>query len=256
MTKENAVLSVDFKKEYSTTEDGVVNHSRVCLSLDAIHSGLIKEVGANRLAILLAIVSHMNEEGKCYPSQERIAQLTGQGRATVQRNLQDLCEAEFNGQKLLHKELVGSGIRKKTVYTIASGLITSTDEDTEQDATEEQILNSRDFVFYFDKKFKEVYGEGHTLHFGKEGAMFKVLLQNYNPDTLKEIVDLVFEEYQNRWYKPQHPHPTVYQLRSWLADQAHKVLVEKKEQEQKQAERQQKAIEQDDTDKALELFDI
>ncbi|MED4619576.1 helix-turn-helix domain-containing protein [Priestia megaterium] len=257
MTKANAVLSVDFRKEYSTAEDGVTNYSRVCLSLDAIHSGLIKQVGANRLAILLAIVSHMNEEGQCFPSQAKIAELTGQGRATVQRNLQELCEVEFNGQKLLHKELVG-GKRKKTVYTITAGAITSADlvDETAEAEKTTELVNGKDFVLYFGNKFKEVFGEGHTTNFAKEGAVFKALLKTYEPDSLKDIIDVVFRDYKKKWYKPQFPHPTVYQLRSWLADEAFKIVKAEKEQAQQLEVRKQKAVEQDDTDKALELFDI
>lgn len=257
MEKEKAVLSVDFRREYSTAEDGVTNLSRVCLSLDAIHSGLIREVGANRLAILLAIVSYMDENGQCFPSQEKIAELTGQGRATVQRNLQDLCDVEFNGQKLLHKELVGNK-RKKTVYTITAGAITSadlTDEKAEKEATA-KVMNSKDFVLYFAEQFKATFGQGHTPSYAREGAVFKRLLTSYDAEALKEIIDTVMRLYKDKWYKPQYPVPTVYQLGSWLADEAYKIVKAEKDQAQQFEQRKAVAEEQDDTDRALDLFDL
>jgi Helix-turn-helix domain len=250
MSKENAVLSVDFRKEYSTAEDGVINTARVCISMESIHAGLIKEVGANRFAILLAIVSYMDENGQCFPSQEKIAELTGLGRATVQRNLQELIEVEFNGQKLLHKELIGNK-KKKTVYTITAGAITNTDV-TDETA---KAMNSRDFVFYFADKYKETFGQGHTPNYSKEGAIFKRLLKSYDEETLKDIIDTVFRLYKEKWYKPQYPAPTVYQLGSWLADEAYKIVKAEKEQAQQLEERKQKALELDQTDKALEYFD-
>lgn len=259
MLNGNAVLSVDFRKEYSTATDGIRNTSRVCLSLQAIHSGLIKEVGANRLSILLAIVSYMNEEGQCFPSQEKIAELTGQGRATVQRNLKELCEVEFQGQKLLNRQLVGNK-RKKTVYTISSGIITSvdlTDEKPVEAVTDEPpLVNSKDFVIYFSDKFKETFGQGHTPNYAKEGAIFKRLLKTYDAETLQQIIDAVMSHYMDRWHKPQYPHPTVYQLSSWLADEGYKIVKAEKEQAEQFEQRKVKAEEQDDTERALNLFDL
>lgn len=253
-----AVLSVDFKTEYSTATEGVTKYARVCLSLEAIQSGLIKEIGANRLSILLAILSYMDANGQCFPSQQKIAELTGQGRATVQRNLQELCEVEFNGQKLLHKELIGDK-RKKTVYTITAGSVTSTDDlgvsaELEAKGTEYQLVNSKDFVLYFAEQFEQHFGEGHTPNFSKEGAIFKRLLVTYSPETLKDIIDTVMRQYKNKWYKPQYPHPTPYQLSSWLADEAYKMVKLEQERAAKIAERQQMAAEHDDTDRAIDLF--
>lgn len=248
-------MTVDFRKEYSTAEKGVVASSRVCISLDAIHSGLIKEIGANRMAILLAIISHMDENGQCFPSQEKIAELTGQGRATIQRNLQELCEVEFNGQKLLHRELVGK-TRKKTMYTISAGAITATDLTENKAKVMSTAMNSKDFVNYFAEKFSEYFGQGHTPNYSREGAIFKRLLGTYEPETLKEIIDTVMSHYRNKWYKPQYPHPTVYQLGSWLADEAYKIVKAEKEQTEQFEQKQATAVAQDDTERALGLFDI
>lgn len=254
MKNNDAVLTVDFRKEFSTGENGIQASSRVCISLEAIHSGLIKEIGANRMAILLAIVSYMDENGQCFPSQEKIAELTGQGRATVQRNLQELCEVEFNGQKLLHRELVGK-TRKKTLYTISAGAITNSTDISDNKADNGE-MNSRDFVKYFAEKFSEYFGQGHTPNYSKEGAIFKRLLGTYDPETLKEIIDTVMTHYKNKWYKPQFPHPTVYQLGSWLADEAYKIVKAEKEQAEQLEQRQATAVAQDDTERALDLFDI
>lgn len=249
------VLSIDFRKEYATGSDSVVTTKKLSVSIEAIHSGMIAELGATKFAIMMAIVSHMNDSGQCFPSQERLAELTGASRSTIQRHLQELTEIEYKGQKLLHKHLVGDK-KKKTVYTFSAGEVTNTDLIAEEPSKSGLAMNSRDFVFYFADKFKEHFGEGHTPNFAKEGAVFKRLLSSYEAHTLKEIIDVVFELYKQKWYKPQYPHPTPYQLSSWLADEAYKIVRDRKEQEQKQAQRLEQAVKQDDTDRALDLFDI
>lgn len=256
MKNNNAVLTVDFRKEFSTGENSVQASSRVCISLDAIHSGLIKEIGANRMAILLAIVSYMDENGQCFPSQEKIAELTGQGRATVQRNLQELCEVEFNGQKLLHRELVGK-TRKKTLYTISAGAITNTDLTAESKPQEKpEGMNSKDFVTYFHKNLTEVFSVTLSPNYSKEGAVIKRLLGTYDPETLQNIIDVVMSQYKNKWYKPQYPYPTIFQLGSWLANEAYKIVKAEQDYAEALENRQAVAVAQDDTDRALGLFDI
>lgn len=249
------VLSIDFRKEYATGMDAVVTTKKLSVSIEAIHSGLIAEIGTTKFAIMMAIVSHMNDSGQCFPSQERLAELTGLGRATIQRNLQELTEIEFKGQKLLHKQLVGNK-KKKTIYTFSAGEVTNTDLIAEEPTESGFPKNSKDFVFYFADQFKEHFGEGHTPNFAREGAVFKRLLSSYEPNTLKEIIDVVFSLYKEKWYKPQYPHPTPYQLSSWLADEAYKIVRDRKEEAQKQAQRLEQAVKQDDTDRALDLFDI
>ncbi|GGF60773.1 hypothetical protein GCM10010912_02440 [Paenibacillus albidus] len=45
--------------------------------------GLVRELGSERLAVLLAFASHMDETGSCYPKQEQIADMLGISRTTA-----------------------------------------------------------------------------------------------------------------------------------------------------------------------------
>jgi len=54
-----------------------------------------------RLAVLLAIALHANEEGWSWPSYETLAQETGYSEDAIRRALQDLCALEINGQRVL-----------------------------------------------------------------------------------------------------------------------------------------------------------
>jgi Helix-turn-helix domain len=260
----DAVLSVDFRKTFSTKEDGIANTARVCIDMKAIQAGLLKEIGANRIAILLAIVSYMDDNGRAFPSQEKIAELTGQGRATVQRNLEALAEAEFNGQKLLYKEVVGT-IRKKTIYTLSQAMITNTDDidETFEDAEVEEQLetdftNARETAFYFLQVFEESFGYKYNMTFNREIPMIKnKLCTKYQPTEIKAIIDIGVGEYKQRWSNEKYPHPSVAMLTGWVGNEALGIYNTEKEKVVKQEQRKQTAIEQDDTDRVLnDLFDI
>lgn len=261
------VISVDFRHYYSTVSEDIESTARICLDMKAIQNGLLKEIGANRVAILLAIISYMDSNGQAFPSQEKIAEITGQGRATIQRNLDALCEVEFNGQKLLHKDVIGS-VRKRTVYTINQALITNTDaveetftekekEDTVQEQKEPIFKNARDIGMYFLKVFEESFGYKYNMVFKREMPLIKnKLLGKYDNETVKAMIDIGVGQYKNRWANDRFPHPTVSMLCGWVGNEALGIYAREKEKAQELDNRVAVAQEQDDTDRALDLFDI
>lgn len=263
--KQTPILSVDFKHEYDNVSDGVSYQARACINMDAIQNGLIKKVGANRLPLLLAILSHMDKDGKAFPSQRKLAELTGQSVNTVNKLINELVELEVDGQKLLRRELVGSGAKKKSMYFIHAGEVTNTDaiEAVEEyRAKEEQdaltkTMNSKDVALYFSEVYRKTFGQGYTINYSRELSMIKQkLLPNYDDETIKGIIDIAVGKYRERWANPNYPLPTISMLCSWLANTAYGELTKEKAQAEKQEHRKQVAVEQDDTDRALELFDI
>lgn len=256
----DAILTVDFRQSFSSLTEDVENTARVCIDLKAIQSGLIKEVGANRFAILLSILSYMDSSGRAFPSQDKIAELTGQGRATVQRNLDALCEAEFKGQRLLFRDVVGT-IRKKTIYTLNQAMITNT-EDVEEALAKETIqpkaevikgMNARDVGMYFLDVFEQSFGFKYNMTFARELSMIKnKLISKYSDDEIKAIINIGVGEYKDRWAKPSYPHPTVSMICGWVGNEAISIYKAQQDEEQQQIQRQVAAVEQDDTDKALD----
>jgi DNA-binding transcriptional regulator YhcF (GntR family) len=259
--KQTPILSVDFKHYYDNISDGVTYQARACISMEAIQNGLIKEVGANRLPLLLAILSHMDKDGRAFPSQRKLAELTGQSVNTVNKLINELLEIEIDGQRLLRRELVGSGARKRSMYFIHTGEVTNSDavaELKEQKAkAEAKTMNSRDVADYFNEVYKDTFGQGYTINYSKElGLIKKKLLPNYDDEAIKGIIDIAVRQYKERWANANYPLPTISMLCSWLANKAYGIYMQEKQKAQQLQERMQKAVEQDDTDRALDLFDI
>ncbi|MGE6629619.1 helix-turn-helix domain-containing protein [Bacillus sp. NPDC077027] len=259
MTEKNPILSVDFKKEYDNLSDGVRQSNRVCVDMGSIQSGLIKEIGVSKFGLLLAIVSFMNDEGKAFPSQRKLGELTGQSTNTINKLINELLETEIDGQSLLKRELVGNGRRKKSIYYISGGAVTNTDavDETAKEAHQAKKMNARDFAHFYADAYKETYGEGYVINYQRELAMIKnKLIPNYDEETLKAVIEISIKQYTTRWANANYPLPTISMLCSWIANQAYAIYKQDKDQTSHFEEVLQKAQAQDDTDKALDLFNV
>lgn len=69
--------------------------------VDAIHSGMIADMGAERWQTLCVLAAFMNEKGECYPSQDLIAQRLGVSREAANRRIKRLCDYRWKGQKIV-----------------------------------------------------------------------------------------------------------------------------------------------------------
>ena len=261
----NPILSVDFKVEYNNTSDAITTTRRACVDMNAIQNGLIKKIGANRLPLLLVILSYMDKDGKAFPSQRKLAELSGQSVNTVNKLINELLELEVDGQYLLRRELVGSGTRKKSMYFIHRGEVTDTDafeavkELNAQEATDSvtKTMNSKDIANHFVEVFKETYGQGYTVNYGREYKQIKdKLVGTYTDDVLKSVIEYAVKHYKTEWANDNYPLPTIPMLCTWLANTAYGKWSQEQDTVKEQADRTAKAIEQDDTDRALDLFDI
>lgn len=54
-----------------------------------------------KLAIFLCIVLHMDQDGECFPSYDTIQKETGYKRAAIANALEELCEMELDGKRVL-----------------------------------------------------------------------------------------------------------------------------------------------------------
>lgn len=262
---DNPILSVDFKHEYNNVSDKVSYQARACVDMEAIQGGLIKKVGANRLPLLLVILSHMDKEGKAFPSQRKLAELSGQSVNTVNKLINELLEIEVDGQKLLRRELVGTGAKKKSMYFIHQGEVTNTDaieavadlRVKEEIITETHTMNSRDIAVYFNDMYTEAYGVGYTFNYGRDlGMIKKKLIGTYDDESLKGLIGVAIKNYKNEWANSNYPLPTVAMLCTWLANTAYGKWKQAEDQVVDQAKKKERAVAQDDTDRALDLFDI
>lgn len=54
-----------------------------------------------KLHVFLAIILHMDENGVAYPSYDKLEQETGYGRGTIAKALDDLCQLQIEGKRVL-----------------------------------------------------------------------------------------------------------------------------------------------------------
>lgn len=247
------ILTVDFRTEYDNVNDSIRNTSRACIDIKAVQSGLIKEIGANRFGVLLAILSYMDKDGRAFPSQRKLAEMTGQSVNTVNKLINELLETEVAGQYILRREMIGTGFRKKSMYYIHTGEITNTEAPL-KDPTNGK-LTAKEAVEYFAELYEEEFGQGYVINWGRELSQVKnKLLSAYDDETVIQVIEVAIKRYRTDWASPNYPLPTVSMLCSWIANRAYGLLQQEQEGRAKQAERISTAGDLDDTDKALNLL--
>lgn len=258
-----ALLSVDFKYSFDTGADAMRYSARACVSLEAIQNGLIKEIGANRFSVLLAIVSFMDRNGTCYPSQRKLSELTGQSVNTVNKLINELLEIKVDGRHILKRKKAGEGFRKRSEYYITVGEMTATDGEIPETANktveeilaDKAVLTSKDVADYFMELYENEFGVGYVINYGRDlGQIKNKLLKAYDKDTLLGIVKVAVQQYKARWANDKYPLPTIPMLSSWLANRAFGIYEKEQQQAVEARERIKAAQAQDDTDKALELL--
>ncbi|ALH46417.1 helix-turn-helix domain-containing protein [Paenibacillus larvae] len=88
--------------------------------VDAVRSGMVADMGAERLQTLLVIASFMNEKGECYPTQWQIAKALGVARETANRRVMRLAKYRWEGKPLIELRKIRNDMREwvKIIYKI------------------------------------------------------------------------------------------------------------------------------------------
>lgn len=73
----------------------------VKMYVDAVKSGLLADMGAEKWHTLCALAAFMNEKGECYPTQEQIARRIGKTTVTANRRIQRLLKYRWNGEPVI-----------------------------------------------------------------------------------------------------------------------------------------------------------
>lgn len=93
----------------------------VRLYVDAIHSGMVADMGAERWQTLCVLAAYMDEKGECFPSQDLIAHRIGVSRAAANRRIRNLRDYRWNGQPIIEMRKVRDQERNvwaNTVYRL------------------------------------------------------------------------------------------------------------------------------------------
>jgi Helix-turn-helix domain len=120
MTKK--YVSVQSEREYEVVGGEQQVKPRIFLKMytDAVHDGLIAALGADLWQTLCVVAAFMDEEGRCYPSQDLIAHRLGVSRQAANNRLKRLEEFRWKEQPIIKRvKHRGEGQKwENTIYTI------------------------------------------------------------------------------------------------------------------------------------------
>jgi hypothetical protein len=97
------LVSVETQSELSLTTGKKETRIFVKMYVEAVHSGLIADMGPERWQTLCVIAAFMDEKGECYPTQYAIAGRLNVARETANRRIKSLCEYRWQGRAVIEK---------------------------------------------------------------------------------------------------------------------------------------------------------
>lgn len=262
-------LRTEVRETYNHFTDEMSKEHLLCLSTEQLRTGLIARMfsetdgdsssqSSRNFAVLLVIAAHMDADGKSFPSQKKIAELTGLTRFTVAKAVKALSEIKVGGKPILQvKKVPNKKGHEKTVYYFNSNNIEadcSEDEGSETQkptetltskVTELQIkqkpLNSKDLLHLFITEYEKAFGITYVPNYGKDMAIIKQkLVGKFTDEDLKAGITVAVSKYSEKWGNSKYKYPTVGMLVSWLFNEAIKDVKTEQEQEQ---QIQQRAVE-------------
>jgi hypothetical protein len=239
---DNEMFSVEIKKNYDVLSQRWETKIFLKLYLSMFRSGLVKELGSDRFAILMGIASYMDESGSCYPTQEQIADTLGISRVTANKRINSLLEFRWNDRPVIERLKIRNpklSPNEFSVYTVLplsqvaifSGQIEDVDsEPAEATPVKPPAASDRkQLLDYFFDKYGETYSARPQIKGARDMAAIGRLLKQYSPEEVREMIDIVFQEYTIRWANRDFPRPTIGQLTSWLAPKAAEITADRRE---------------------------
>jgi hypothetical protein len=103
MSDNKNLVSVETQSELSLTTGKKETRIFVKMYVEAVHSGLIADMGPERWQTLCVIAAFMDEKGECYPTQYAIAERLKVARETANRRIKSLCEYRWQGRAVIEK---------------------------------------------------------------------------------------------------------------------------------------------------------
>ncbi|MGM0904202.1 MAG: helix-turn-helix domain-containing protein [Bacillota bacterium] len=97
------LVSVETQSEYSMTTGKKETRIYVKMYVEAVHNGLIADMGPERWQTLCVIAAFMDENGECYPTQFAIAERLSVARETANRRIKALCDYRWKGRPVVQK---------------------------------------------------------------------------------------------------------------------------------------------------------
>lgn len=266
-----------------------MNELFIKMDIKAIQNGAIKKVGgAKFFTILASIATYMNEKGEAYPSQEKISELSGYSRQTVNKSIGELRTMKIDDDPILsiRQEKTFKGLRNfyvispKVGFSFGVGVVKKNDDlvnmglqgvvntglqelepSKQKPSLELEPIktivfdNAKQVLTYFQDKYFETYNVAYSPNWGRDSSLVKKkLLSSFTGTEIQTMIDVAFEEYESRWSNTKYPRVTIGQICSWLGNEA-LAIASKRSKEDKQAESDSEKYDYD-FDKLEDLLDM
>ncbi|MGM1023480.1 MAG: hypothetical protein ACQEXV_23840 [Bacillota bacterium] len=88
----------------------------------------------------------------------------------------------------------------------------------------------RELVAYFIEKYRETYSATFVVNWGRDMGHARRILTGRTLEDAKQLLDVVFDEYGDRWATRDYPRPSLGQVASWLGEKAAQIATERAEQ--------------------------
>ena len=202
-----------------------INDMELCISVNQIRQGIIKEVGCRNYSVLLAIASFMDDvKRRSSPNVEDIADITGLSKPTVIKAIHELEEVEIAGKPIIKKAKIPTSTGyAKSIYYFQSEVIPEKPKD----------FTARDVINLFCEYYENEYGIAYNVSWGRDVNLVKTkLIPQYSEDQLREIIRIAVTKYSTFSNSPEYPTPTLGMLCSWLANKAAGVMLQEQKKQQ------------------------
>lgn len=119
MPMNDSMIEVEHKQTYGVLDGKRFHEVYLKLYVSFFTSGLVSALEPHRTVTLLAIASFMDRDGRCYPTQDQIAERIGVHRTTANKWIKDLLEFRWNDRPIISRaKLPRRGRNPNSVYTI------------------------------------------------------------------------------------------------------------------------------------------
>lgn len=96
-----ALVTIQVEKEFDLFEKKWDERVFVKLYVAARTSGLLAQISDRDWKTLCTLATFMDQDGRCYPSQAKLARALGINRATANERVQSLARFRFDGKPVL-----------------------------------------------------------------------------------------------------------------------------------------------------------
>lgn len=244
-----SVLKVQLLQEYDLTEQRYIEERNVIFNAQALQGGLVSQLGATETAVLLTIASFCDIEGEAFPSQRKLAELTGLSLPTVNKAVARLLETKIDGKPIIARELESMGSRRRfSVYSLCT---------TEEEAVKKRT--AKDFAHKFKVLFEEEFGFPYVISYARDLSLIKKkLMVDFTEEQIDQVIEYTIKNYKKKWANSKFPYPTITMLGSWLSTAVMKEIQQEKEKAEEVEKLKEETAEflTEDYSKINELIDL